>query len=237
MGKNIVDVYKETHGQFIILVSGLSSTGKTKLGINIERDFNIKRIDMKNFMNEKNTETVELPNGKFVINTDKDDAVDWDKLNEEVNKDKKDGVVVVGTMFPTDLLKFKADYHIHLRLPKQILKTKREEYIKSHPDKKYNLEDEMLRINMITYPYYMNVLNRMLINKYLNIAEMKPDDIYDVAYDAIIKHIWENIPPPQKKESIIKKELEKADSISDPRVDPYSEGDPIYGMYVKVDDC
>jgi hypothetical protein len=198
MSKNILDVYKEKHGQFIIVISGLALTGKKKLGHAIERDFHIKYIDMKEYLKDVK-ETIQLPNGKTVISIESDNAVDWDKLNKAVNDNKVNGVVVVGLAFPTDKITFTADYHVHLKMPKQVLKTKREEYIKKHPDKKYDLETEILRINIISYPYYVDVLNRMKIDKYINVAESKPDDIYNSVYDLIVKFIWEHIPPPQKE--------------------------------------
>lgn len=208
MSKNILEVYKEKHGQFVVLISGLALTGRKKLGHAIERDFLLKFLDANKFLKEPK-EIVQLSNGVSVTNTESDNAIDWEKLNKEVDDNKSTGVVVVGTAFPKDKITFKQDYHIHLKMPKQILKTKREEYIKSHPDKKYNLETEMLRINALTYPYYVDVLNRMNIDKYINVAEMKPEDTYNAVYDLIVKFIWENIPPPTRGTSDTKKEVKK----------------------------
>lgn len=215
MSKNILDVYKEKHGQFIVLISGLALTGKKKLGHAIERDLHIKYIDLKEYLKDEK-ETVQLPNGKTVVSIESDKAIDWDKLNQVVNDNKASGVVVVGTAFPTDKITFKSDYHVHLKMPKQVLKTKREEYIKKHPDKKYDLETEILRINIISYPYYVDVLNRMKIDKYINVAESKPEEIYNSVYDLIVKFIWENIPPPQKeKKETIKSEKDESLEFSD----------------------
>lgn len=212
MSKNILDVYKEKYGQFIVLISGLAMTGKKKLGHALERDFHIKYIDSNKFPAE-NRPTVKLSNDVSVINVDTDDAIDWNKLNSEVEANKIAGVVVVGTAFPKDKITFKADYHIHLKMPKQVLKTKREEYIKSHPDKKYNMENEILRINALTYPYYVEVLTRMNIDKYINVAETTPDKIYDAVYDILVKFIWEKIPPPPGKDKVDK--VDRVDNIDD----------------------
>lgn len=238
MGRTILDVYNEKHGQFIVLVSGLSSTGKTKLGKNIERDFRLKFLNMKNFVKKDYNKMSELPNGKFVLNIDSDDIYDWDKLNDEVNTNKK-GVIIVGNVFPTNLLKFKPDYHIHLRMPKQILKTKREAFIKAHPEKNYNLEDEILRINALTYPYYMDVLNRMMINKFINILELTPEKVYDIAFEEIIKFIWGNIPSPRKMTDSYSKSTtsdKKIDDSDDFHKDPYFSGEPMYDMAIDTDE-
>jgi hypothetical protein len=216
MSKSILDVYKEKHGQFIILISGLAMTGKKKLGHSLEHDLHLKYIDANKFTVD-NRPTVQLPNGVSVVNGDTDDAINWEKLNNEVIANKE-GVVVVGTAFPKDKITFKSDYHIHLKMPKQVLKTKREEYIKSHPDKKYNLETEMLRINILTYPYYVEVLPRMNVDKYINVAESTPDKIYDSVFDLIVKFIWDNIPPPSKKEET-KVEKKSEDRLGDDDVD------------------
>lgn len=193
MPKNIVDAYKEFNGQLIILISGLSGSGKTELGENICRDFKLKKIDTKIFYKQDYDEKATLANGATVVNYDSDDAIDWDKMNEAVNSGKKDGVVVIGTVFPTDKLNFKTDYHIHLRINKQDLKANRLAYIEKHNDGKTNPETESLRINALTYPYYLATLKRMRMDKYIDITGMSSDAIYDTVFDAIIKYINDSV--------------------------------------------
>ncbi len=139
MVKNIVEAYKEFNGQLIILISGLSGSGKTILAENICRDFKLKEINVRDYYKKDYNETIKLPNEKTVVNYDTDDAVDWTKLNEDINKLKKDGVVVIGHVFPTDKLDFKADYHTHLKISKQELKKKRLEYIENHKENGFEL--------------------------------------------------------------------------------------------------
>ena len=102
---NIVEKYKEINGQIIILISGLSGSGKTHLGRNICRDFKLTCIDMKKYYKKDFNEKVTLSNGKDVVNYDTDNSVDWDAVNKDVNEKKESGVVVVGTVFPTEKLK------------------------------------------------------------------------------------------------------------------------------------
>lgn len=194
--KTIVDVYKEYYGQLIVLISGLSGSGKGELGGNISRDFKMGIINTKNYYDKTHLNKTLLPNGKEILDQDTDDIVVWEKLNRDVNEEKLDGIIVVGDVFPTNKLKFIPDYHIHLKVPKQILKQKRTEYVESHKDANIDLETEMLRINMYTYPYYINVFSRMKIDKLVNITDKKPTEIYDEVFESLIKHINDRVYDP-----------------------------------------
>lgn len=193
MSKTIADKYKETNGQFIILISGLSASGKTELGENISRDFHFKKLDTNKFYKKDFDEKIKLPNGITIVNYDTDDAFDWDEMNKAVNELKQNGVVVMGNVFPTDKLEFKTDFHIHLKISKQELKQRRTEYIEKHPEKNLDNETEMLRINICTYPYYLEALKRMKISKFMDVSEMKSDAIYDQVFDEMIKFINSNV--------------------------------------------
>ena len=189
MPKNIVEVYKELNHQFIILISGLSGCGKTVLGNNISRDFKIDLIDTKKFYKKDFDEKIQLPNGMTVTNYDTDNAMDWVQVNANVNKMKAEGVVVIGHAFPTDKIEFKPDYHIHLKISKQKLKDKRLAYIERHKELNFNAEAEALRVNAVTYPYYLDVLKRMKMDKFIDATELSDDNIYDEVFDAIIKFV------------------------------------------------
>lgn len=193
MSKNIVDVYKETYGQFIIVVSGLSGSGKTNIGSRIENDFGLKLIDTNKFYKKDNSEKIKLSNGAFVINYDTDDAMDWDKLNTEANAQKTSGVVIVGQVFPTDKLLFVPDYHVHLKITKQTLKDNRTKYIDKHPDTNMDKMTEMLRVNVVTYPYYLLTLKRMKIDKFIDVSGSQLDELYDMIFDDIIKHVSDKV--------------------------------------------
>lgn len=170
MTKNIVEVYKDQNGQLIILISGLSGSKKSELGGDIGRDFKIKILDTKEFIKKDYSNKIELPNGKIIVNYDTDDAFNWSLMNNKINELKKEGVVVVGNVFPTDKLEFKPDYHIHLKVSKQDLKQKRLEYIEKHKDKGFDEETEILRLNMYTYPYYLDTLKRMKMDKFIDVS-------------------------------------------------------------------
>jgi cytidylate kinase len=193
MSKNIVEAYKEFNEQLIILVSGLSGSGKSELGKYICRDFKLHCIDMRKFYKKNADEKIKLPNGKYIINYDTDNVVNWDDLNTDINKYKKDGVVIFGNMFPTDKLQFKTDFHIHLKIAKQELKQRIHAYIEKHPEKKFDEETENLRFNMHTYPYYLETIKRMKITKFMDATGMDENKIYDEVYDDLIKNINDNV--------------------------------------------
>lgn len=229
MSKNIVEAYIEFNGQLIILISGLSGSGKTALGENISRDFKLKKIDTKKFYNVDFDEKVKLPNDVSVVNYDTDSAIDWDKMNGKINEMKKDGVIVIGQVFPTDKLNFKADYHIHLKITKQELKKKRLEYIEKHPDKGFNPETEALRVNAVTYPYYLDALKRMKMNKFIDVTDMSDDVIYDIIFDEVIKYIKDNMNDPKyTSKKMISSQSESSEEIipyDNDYIVSYNDGD------------
>lgn len=193
MSKNIVEVYKEFNGQLIILISGLSGCGKSVIGKNINNDFDIDMIDVNKYYKVDFNEKIKLPNNIEIINYDTDNAIDWDKLNTDVNNKKQKGVVVVGPVFPTDKLAFVPDYHIHLKISKQRLRDKRTEYLEKHGTDSYNKSNELLKINSVTYPYYLDTLHRMKINKFVDVTELTSDRTYDLVFDEIIKYIDDKV--------------------------------------------
>ena len=46
---NIIDAYKKFNKQLIILISGMSGSGKSKLAKNIAEDFNLEVIKQNDF--------------------------------------------------------------------------------------------------------------------------------------------------------------------------------------------
>jgi cytidylate kinase len=228
MGKNIVDVYKENNEQLIILISGLSGSGKSSLGENISRDFKIELLNTNKFYIKDYNEKYQLPNGKEVINYDQDNAFDWDSMNNEINKKKKDGIVVIGSVFPTDKLNFKPDFHVHLKISKQLLKDNRMKYIEKHQEKNFDTETETLRINILTYPYYLNTLKRMKMDKFIDVTELNEDEIYDIVFDSIINYIKNNVYDPKVISKYKKTESTPLKSLSSDDVEWSSDLDSIH---------
>lgn len=174
---NIVEAYIKFNGSLIILISGLSGSGKTKLAKNIERDFKIRMIDIESYCKKDFDKTAELPGGKTIIDWDDINSFDWEKINKLINDNKSNGVVVCGPYFTTDVV---ADFHVHIKVQKQALIEARKAYIQENPEKYKDLDGlESVIVNQVTYPHYLEYLKTSKIDKFINAKDMTPDQVYD----------------------------------------------------------
>lgn len=192
---NIVEAYIKFKGQLIILISGLSGSGRTELAKNIADTFKINIINQKDYYYKSHNETTTLPNNKTVVNWDSDKAYDWDKFNNDINNIKSKGVVVVGISFNKDLITFKPDYHFHLVISKQKLFEDREKLVEKNKEKcpkeyeEYKDGTAKLIFNQLTYPYYKQTTENSIINKFLNVNKMTQNELFDSAFDTLIEFI------------------------------------------------
>ena len=153
--------YLKYKGQLIILISGLAGCGYMQIGKDMSKDFNIKFLDQYDYYRNDYDTKVRLPNGEEVINWDSVEAFNWIKLNNDVNRLKDKGVIIVGNILPQDKLKFEPDIHIHLSISKRQCTTKRHNFLEENKEKykkEYSLINsvtEKLIMNRITYPYYL----------------------------------------------------------------------------------
>jgi cytidylate kinase len=174
----LIEQYIKSNEQLIILISGLSGTGKKQISNKIANYFDLLYINHVDYLNKDYDPKVTLSNGIMVEITDNDKYIDWNKFNNAINENKNKGIVVSAPTFPTDLLKFRTDIHINIFISKQVLKNNRLEFIKKHPELKLNIENEMLKINAFTYTYFINSIKRSKysisydISKYDNLLEI-----------------------------------------------------------------
>lgn len=193
-----VDAYVKYSGQLVICITGLSGSGKTKLAHDMARDLKLYYINAHNYgveNNEKIILTKKDEEGKIVdslevINYDTDKAFDWDKLNDDINKRKSIGVIVTGIGLPTDKIKSQVDFHIHLKISKQLCMELRRKYIMEHK-KKFPKEVIMIEkgldsqlLNRFTYPYYLDLRGRSKIDAWISVDETK--EVYDKAFDLLM---------------------------------------------------
>ena len=75
---NIVEVYTERNKQNIILISGLSGSGKSKFGMFISKIFNIKLTNLSEFY--YSNETYDKPENYFETLSDGTSELDWDNI-------------------------------------------------------------------------------------------------------------------------------------------------------------
>jgi len=194
---NIIDAYLKYNNMYVIIISGLSGSNKSKIAQNLAKDLKFNYINTRDYIDMDKMDEIELPNGTKIsqYNTYK-----WDEIIKEINKVKEKGVIVCGEYFPKDDLKdLYVDIHIHIKLSKQNIIKKRLEYIESLSDeekKKYKDNDtETLNINMNVYPYYLDMISKSHINKFINMndsIDLKQDEFINMAsnkiFDEIIQH-------------------------------------------------
>lgn len=99
----------------IVILSGLSGSGKTTLGKYFaDSHENWKFIDGDWFFLRVKPKIL-LSNGESVSNWDNPEAIDWDKLNEQVNIELGTSNVILGTFMPI-LDKYTFPIYKHIRL-------------------------------------------------------------------------------------------------------------------------
>lgn len=205
--KTIVEAFTEKNNGLIIVISGLSGSGKTKLGKEIATLFKCEFLNTAKFCKKDydNKISFKLPSSDKTYeftNWDSDDIIDWDKLNNEVKDIKTKGVIISGISFPKDKITFKPDFHIHIKLNKQNLLKKRQQFVEDHKDdcKEFDtIKDsdvELYLMNHYTYPYYLTITQNSIINKFINAnetIELSNDDYYEKIVDECFNYLINSI--------------------------------------------
>jgi len=195
MPVTILDKYLENFKQLLIVISGISGSNKSDIADEISKTIKCPHINQNNYLNKDFEEVIEINNKKIKI-WDSDDAIDWIEFNKVVNETLLEHkiIIVSGVSFNKDKIDFTPDYHIHLKLSKQILLEKRHQYIEKHiedyPDMK-NIDEltEKQIINQITFPYYLKTTENAIINKFLNINELQINDIVKEVFKLVVYFI------------------------------------------------
>lgn len=192
---NIVEKYIQNKDQLIILISGFSGSGKTLLAKNIEHDFKLNFLNLNDFYKKDYINIVDLGNNIKVNDWDNSDAVDWDSFNLKVKELKN--VVISGFGFPNDLINFKPDFHIYLRISKQKLIENRHKFLEENADNPLNeIKDsrtELLILNNLSYKHYMENKEKSTYTFNMDVTEKTPDTTYDEIFNYIIKEIEKSV--------------------------------------------
>lgn len=196
MSKTIVQEYINKHKQLIILISGFSGSGKTILSKSLSKDFKIDFVNLNDYYKDnwdKESNLIDIEEMK-IVDWDTPDAINWEKFNETIERDKNKGVIISGFSFPQNNLTFKPDFHIHLKISKDDLIQNRKDYINEKEDSKVaELDDDMTKriLNKITYPHYLKSLESSYINKFIPVKSGRED--LKQAYNNIFDYLVENI--------------------------------------------
>ena len=208
---NIVEAMTQFNGQYIVMVSGLSGSGRTKLARFIAETFKFKLVDMKNFNHtkeyyEKPENYINLGIDTKILNWDDiEKSVNWIELNNTVIANKATGVVVVGLGFPNNHIKFLPDQHIHIKISKDKLFENRHKYLKSHPDDPNNkymgtpIEKQIF--NQLINPIYIRMRDASKIDRFINMSELDIESAKKMIYIQLINFTtkWLDIYEKEKK--------------------------------------
>jgi adenylate kinase family enzyme len=194
----------------------LSGSGKRSIAKFIERDFKLVLINVDDYIVPNFDKTEVLSNNVKIINWDDIDAYDWEKINNKVLENQSKGVILCGPYFPTTKLKFESDFHIQIKVQKQVLIEKRLKYAESHESKFKGLEAYIsMIVNQITYPNFLKYSEESKIDKYVNSKEQTNDQIYDQVADFLFFKIKENLQEKHKNRGINRPETKNVVSDDD----------------------
>jgi len=184
---NIIEAYIKFKGQLLILVSGIRGSGRGSYAEQLGKDLKISVHRLSEFIKKDYDGKAKLPTNEEVVNTDSDEAYDWKKLSELVEKEKK--LILVGTAFPDDKMKVTADVSIQIATPKQKCLESVMRAEKAN-DESINEKRVVWIYNNLTYPYYKDATSRMRIDKYINTSTFESEvKVADEVFNTVIKHI------------------------------------------------
>lgn len=195
---NIAEAFTKFNKQNIILISGFSGSGKTKLAKFLSEQFDIKMSKLSDFYYtdktfDKSDNYFELHDGTKELDWDNIyKSVNWEILNDTVNNFKATGIILVGFGFPEHLIKFKPDFHIHIKINKQNLFQKRNTFLENHPDTygtDKSEEQKKLIFNKITYNHYNKIIEDSKIDKRINVNDIDDIKMRDDAFSYLINVI------------------------------------------------
>ena len=144
----------------VVILSGLSGSGKTTLGnyfVNLYNDWTFIDGDWF-FLRDK--PKVLLSNGDIVPNWDSPDAIDWDLLNDRVNRELVHYNIILATFLPImDKFTFPIYKHIRLsmgsdeQLIKRCIQARKASKKFNTPEK---IKRDELMVREVVYPIYLS---------------------------------------------------------------------------------
>jgi hypothetical protein len=191
MSINIIEAYIKIHNQLIIYISTFPNIIMRPVIENLGKYLKLKVIYQQEFMEAITTKLDDVEYVSFYDNK----QFATSKFNSVVLENCRNGVIIVGNVIPTNLLKFKIDYHIHLSLNKKVIV----EYYNTNDILNKPEETSKLIINKVIYPFYMETLKEGHINIFINSYDsetnkiMTDDDIEEKVWNTIINYIQNNL--------------------------------------------
>jgi hypothetical protein len=178
---NIDKKYIEQNGQLLIFVTGLSGSQQNFFASELGKNFDLNVIQLKNYQNKEN----------------KDNIIDFNKLNEDIDEKKKTGLIVSG--FPVSISKLNHKIDIYITL--SINKTKYVEYKKLQNKNNNNndrsisrLEEDIINHYYKTIEIYTTIMEPIKVDKFINLNKYENnEEIYSEIFNTIVNIINKNI--------------------------------------------
>jgi len=195
----VLDAYFKVYGQFILAITGIPGCNKKKVAYELSKHFNAKLIDQFEYYKKDYSEIITI-SGKGVhediINWDADDAIDWNRFNEEVNKYASTSkIIILGFNLKPDLIKFNIDYNVYLNINKGDCIKKRIKKIESttdlHTDDHKLLNAGLFETKMynVTFPRNDEIIKEMKINKFVKTTGLKASVVADIIWELVKNYL------------------------------------------------
>lgn len=166
--------YIENYKQLIIILSGFNGCNKHSISEKIASEFKLKIIDWKNYTDKPH---------KW-----KYDNIKWDKLNDDINLYKKDGIIIVTPIFPSNKMNFICDLHINYYMNKHKIAK-----ILNMTKNKNNLSPNSI------YSQYLEISKLSYFNHVIDISNIDIDDQYNNTINFIQSFLIKKETPKKNK--------------------------------------
>ncbi len=189
---NIVEAMTKFNAKYVILLSGLSGSGRSKIAKFIAEKFKFQLFRLFDYAFPKDIfdspqNYVKLNDSTSVLAWDDiNKSIDWEKFNSEINEKMKNGIVAYGNGFPKTQITFVPDVHIHLKITKEKLIERRHSYLKKHPSNPnadfVGTDTENQIFNKITYPCYLKARDDANIDRYISVNEITEAELKNTIF-------------------------------------------------------
>lgn len=174
---DIVRAFIKNNDQLLIFITGYSGSGKTVHAEELSKDYKIKILYIKDY---RKTDP-EIHN-KYAT-----ELIDIDRLNSDIEKYIKEGLIVSGFPIDTKIINHKINIYINLSINMS-------KYIENQL-KSDNVDRENIEKNYnIIAPLYNKLIKETKVNKFINVSKFESDgEVYDHLFDSINNIIENNL--------------------------------------------
>ncbi len=181
---NILQAYIKKNKQFILLVLGMPCTSKSKIAKELVIDLGLPLVNINDYLIQDKYIDKEIDGVKFKL-YEHPDNYDWEKLDQDVNKLKSNGVVLYGNYIDKDKITFEPDFVLFFSMGMNLCKN----MLVSKKLLPYNLDDEKVKtyFTKVFNPVYDELKEKIKINKFYNIKEQTTfESLYDEVFDYLM---------------------------------------------------